>query len=340
MGRAWLTMNNLKKQIFNLRNPPFNLPARIATTLEENFTKRWDMMVTDLLYAGALLNPYLKDVLEIQENGDAKRALNRAVRKLCAILGVGSNDAMAELTEYEERRGPYSPVEAPDIREAYMEPHQWWHRVGGNALPKIAKCILSLTCSASSCERNWSMYSFVHNKSRNCLGVDKAEALVYIYTNSKLLCQRPRADLVRWYDNNIFSEDSDLDDNGHETKSERNDDGGNDDDGQNLEAFDWDGFSYDDAVGGAYARNRSSTPTGDRSVCDIQSSEDYDDVPSGDDGSDSNIRNGNDDDCDDNVQNENGEEAPNNVAIGSDVEAAPQGPQNDVPRQPEEVPVE
>jgi hypothetical protein len=59
--------------------------------------------------------------------------------------------------------------------------------VGGNALPKIAKCILSLTCSTSSCKRNWSMYSFVHSKSRNRLGIDKAEALVYIYTNSKLL---------------------------------------------------------------------------------------------------------------------------------------------------------
>jgi hypothetical protein len=39
--------------------------ARIAVTLEENFTKRWDMMLTDLYYADALLNPYLKDVLEI-----------------------------------------------------------------------------------------------------------------------------------------------------------------------------------------------------------------------------------------------------------------------------------
>jgi hypothetical protein len=68
--------------------------------------------------------------------------------------------------------------------------------MGGRALLKIAKRILSLTCSASSCERNWSMYSFVHSKSRNHLGVDKAEALVYIYTNSKLLCQRPSADPV------------------------------------------------------------------------------------------------------------------------------------------------
>jgi hypothetical protein len=34
---------------------------------------------------------------------------------------------------------------------------------------------------------------------------------------------------MRWYDNNIFSEDSDPDDSGHETESEQNDDGGNDD---------------------------------------------------------------------------------------------------------------
>jgi hypothetical protein len=57
MERAWLTMNNLKEHIFNLRNLPFNLPAHIAVTLEENFTKRWVIMVTDLYYAGALLNP-------------------------------------------------------------------------------------------------------------------------------------------------------------------------------------------------------------------------------------------------------------------------------------------
>ena len=154
MRIAWLKMNNLKKHIFNLQNPPFNLPARIATTLEENFTKRWDMMVMDHHYAGVLLNPYLKDVLEIQENDNVKHALNRMVHKLCAILGVGFNNAMAELTEYKECQGPYSPLEAPNIREAYMGPHQWWHRMSGNALPKIAKCILSLTCCASSCENN------------------------------------------------------------------------------------------------------------------------------------------------------------------------------------------
>jgi hypothetical protein len=43
------------------------------------------------------------------------------------------------------------------------------------------------------------------------LEVDKAEALVYIYMNSRLLHQRPGADPVRYYDDNIFLEDSDDD---------------------------------------------------------------------------------------------------------------------------------
>jgi hypothetical protein len=70
------------------------------------------------------------------------------------------------------------------------------------------------------------MYSFVHSKSCNRLGVDKAEALVYIYTNSKLLQQKPGANPIRWYDNNIFFEDSDPDDNGEDIESEGNDDNG------------------------------------------------------------------------------------------------------------------
>ena len=43
------------------------------------------------------------------------------------------------------------------------------------------------------------------------MGVKKAEDLVYIYTNSKLLRERRGADPVIWYDNQPFSEDSDLD---------------------------------------------------------------------------------------------------------------------------------
>ena len=51
------------------------------------------------------------------------------------------------------------------------------------ALQTIARRILAQVCSISSCERNWSTYSFVHNKVRNHLHPSRAEDLVYIYTN-------------------------------------------------------------------------------------------------------------------------------------------------------------
>jgi hypothetical protein len=70
-----------------------------------------------------------------------------------------------------------------------------------------------------------------------------------------------------------------------------------------------------------YPRNCSPTPSSDGGVRNIQSSEDYDNVRSGNDGSNGNVRNGNDDDCDDNVQNGNDDEAPNNVVVGGDVKA-------------------
>jgi hypothetical protein len=65
--------------------------------------------------------------------------------------------------------------------------------------------------------------------------VEKAEALVYIYTNSHFLRQRPGTDPVHYYDNNIFSEDSDddggafleMDDDNNDDNDNNNDNNGN-----------------------------------------------------------------------------------------------------------------
>lgn len=188
MPKAWLVMKSLKEHVYSLEGPPYFLDSVTARKFEKNFDARWNLMRTDLHYAGALLNPYLQDVEELHNDGHAKSAFNKVIRNLGRSLGVDVQEAMAEWMQFTEKTGPFDPlVEAPDINaQPALLPHQWWNQVGGNALPKIAKRILSLTCSASSCERNWSMYSFVHNKVRNRLTTSKAEALVYIYTNSKL----------------------------------------------------------------------------------------------------------------------------------------------------------
>jgi hypothetical protein len=110
-----LQMNNLKRYVFSLQEPDFNLPTPMAARLEAQFMHRWDMMFTDLHYARALLNPFLMNITEIQNNITTKRALNRIMQKLSSPLGV--NKVMNELTHYEEQQGPYGPLEAPNICE-------------------------------------------------------------------------------------------------------------------------------------------------------------------------------------------------------------------------------
>ncbi|KAL5543777.1 hypothetical protein UlMin_007561 [Ulmus minor] len=51
---------------------------------------------------------------------------------------------------------------------------------------EFAVKILSLTCSASACERNWSTFNQVHTKRRNRLSTKKLNTLVYIMYNKRL----------------------------------------------------------------------------------------------------------------------------------------------------------
>jgi hypothetical protein len=98
MAKAWLKMNNLKRHVFSLQDPDFNLPAFMVARLEAQFMHKWDMMLTDLHYAGALLNPFFMNVMEIQNNSTAKCALNRVMQKLSGPLRVDFNKVMNELT--------------------------------------------------------------------------------------------------------------------------------------------------------------------------------------------------------------------------------------------------
>ncbi|KAJ9509101.1 hypothetical protein QJQ45_001587 [Haematococcus lacustris] len=68
-----------------------------------------------------------------------------------------------------------------------MPPHQW-HRIHtGGALGALAMKVTSQVASATSCERAWSSYGFVHNPRRNRLTASNAEMLTQLYFNSRLL---------------------------------------------------------------------------------------------------------------------------------------------------------
>ncbi|KAE8685662.1 putative zinc transporter protein [Hibiscus syriacus] len=65
----------------------------------------------------------------------------------------------------------------------------WWANFGAEIplLQSLAFKVLGQPTSSSCCERNWSTYSFIHSLRRNKLNPSRAEDLVYIHYNLRLL---------------------------------------------------------------------------------------------------------------------------------------------------------
>ena len=89
--------------------------------------------------------------------------------------------------DFLKNRGPLANSIDPNVHVVPL--HEWWDAMegGAKALQTIVRRILGQVCSASTCECNWNMFSYVHNKVRNRLKHSCAEDLVYIYTNNRLL---------------------------------------------------------------------------------------------------------------------------------------------------------
>ena len=73
-----------------------------------------------------------------------------------------------------------------------LSPINWWNFHGGEVpnIQKLAIKILSQVASSSSTERNWSTYGFIHSVKRNKFGSKKAEELVYVHSNLRLLSHK------------------------------------------------------------------------------------------------------------------------------------------------------
>ncbi|KAK9048184.1 hypothetical protein SSX86_032853 [Deinandra increscens subsp. villosa] len=54
------------------------------------------------------------------------------------------------------------------------------------------------SCSSSCAERNWSTYAFIHSLRRNRLTTSRAQDLVYVHNNLRLLSRAPNDDVKMW----------------------------------------------------------------------------------------------------------------------------------------------
>jgi hypothetical protein len=73
----------------------------------------------------------------------------------------------------------------------FFEPKQWWG-IHGQHTPELKSIALKVLGqpSSSACERNWSTYGFVHSLRRNKLTPTRAEDLVFVHSNIRLLSRR------------------------------------------------------------------------------------------------------------------------------------------------------
>jgi hypothetical protein len=162
---------------------------------------------------GALLNPYLIKDMELCDDQNAMAGLMKVFQRL-TDTAEEFQAVKAEFNLYFHTMSPYYGEHVWSSMGVKEVPHLWWFTSGsvGKLLPRIARRILAQVVSSSSCERNWSSYSFVHSKARNRLLPSRAEDLVYVYTNSRVFNQNvPFTDeaATEWYRQTIVSEDSD-----------------------------------------------------------------------------------------------------------------------------------
>jgi hypothetical protein len=230
MGLAWKVMHDLQTHIRGFSRPPFRLSPELAANAMVTFENRWRLMLNDLHWAGAMLNPLLRGWAPLHEHENSRTILNRVFRRLTPDQDTYVQ-ILHQYQDFLENRGPFADSIDPNVHAAPL--HEWWDAMGGGAkaLQTIARRILAQVCSASACERNWSMYSYVHNKSRNRLKHSRAEDLVYIYTNSRLIRHRRGPRPAQWYEVNEVHSDDDLDEeDDNEVDMDPNDRAGNDDD--------------------------------------------------------------------------------------------------------------
>jgi hypothetical protein len=160
------------------------MPSDLVEPFEVALRNREALVASDLHYAGALLNPHLIKDMELHDDQNAMAGLMRVFQRL-TNTAEEFQAVKAEFNLYFHIMSPYCGEHVWSSMGVKEVPHLWWFTSGsvGKLLPRIARRILAQVVSSSSCEQNWSSYSFVHSKARNRLLSSRVEDLVYVYTN-------------------------------------------------------------------------------------------------------------------------------------------------------------
>ncbi|PNX78363.1 hypothetical protein L195_g034341 [Trifolium pratense] len=103
-------------------------------------------------------------------------------------------EAIAEFVKFSSAEGEFGQFDSL-LDRWNLTPKEWWVTYG-SSIPKLQSIALKLfsqPTSSSSAERNWSTYGFIQSMKRNKLNPKRAEDLVYIHTNLRLLSRNNKS---------------------------------------------------------------------------------------------------------------------------------------------------
>ncbi|CAG8749868.1 10712_t:CDS:1 [Gigaspora rosea] len=99
-----------------------------------------------------------------------------------------------QLLQYKTQTGVFSLDFAWNAVDE-VDPIAWWEgnfKESASEQCKVASRILNIPSSSAAAERNWSNFSYIHDKKRSRLTLPRVLKLVYIYSNYKLT--RPKSE--------------------------------------------------------------------------------------------------------------------------------------------------
>ncbi|XP_042453034.1 uncharacterized protein LOC122037575 [Zingiber officinale] len=143
----------------------------------EIIDKRWKCQLhRPLLAAGHYLNPeYLYSYTDSNIYGEAVNGLFETMERLVSSA-IEQDKITTQLSIYRNAKGLFERNVTIRHRRA-LSPTEWWECYKANTpeLQKFAIKVLSLTCSASGCERNWSVFEQLYVNDSNEWLMDKMD---------------------------------------------------------------------------------------------------------------------------------------------------------------------
>eukprot|EP00253_Pinus_taeda_P004499 PITA_04499 len=196
LGEVYENIDSMLERIREIIRASENDPDETFYYLAKDIvTKRWNKMTTPLHLLAYALHPkyYHSKVLSLpgrttpNKDSEVVQGYKIALRKIYRDMGVAM-EVRQKFGGFVQSTSSFSDLVAMDDR-GHLDPITWWGFHGGDNihLSTLATKLLSQVASSSSVERNWSTYGFIHSVKRNRLGATKAEDLVYVHSNLRLL---------------------------------------------------------------------------------------------------------------------------------------------------------